>query len=296
MKVCIISIAYNRPIHIKKSIESIKYANRNTKFPYRIYIDGPKSSEDIGPSNVEKVARNFGIEYIQMHKNNLGLRGNVFLAISNAFEDYEFIVVVEDDIVLHPSALEFMDYYSKHLNDNKKVGSISLTNTLDINPLTNYFFRLTSSWGWGTWRDRWKDFAIDETIEYELNEKNLMSYLNLGVEEMFSSQFRLNDTDRKTWAIYWYAFNVLQKRLSFYPRMSLAENIGLDGTGTNHGTSTINLRSDFTDTFLAFDNIIEVKEPVVIVNSYVRNSLNERKIISRLLRKMKGYGKKITNI
>jgi hypothetical protein len=88
-------------------------------------------------------------------------------------------------------------------------------------------------WGWGTWRDRWKDFSGDLASLVE-RAKVTGHFDRLGVdlrEYCGSSQYLDGAVD--IWSINWILTHYLTGSLAVFPSRSLVENIGFDGTGVH---------------------------------------------------------------
>jgi len=120
--------------------------------------------------------------------------------------------------------------------DEKRVYTISgYTWPLDLEQPEDediYFCGRISSWGWGTWKDRWKDFALDYTLAKEIKRKTQgAQYLSLwgnDLEDMLVGNIRGNVD---SWAVFW-ALKVIEKRgLCINPYKSLISQIGYDGLG-----------------------------------------------------------------
>lgn len=92
-----------------------------------------------------------------------------------------------------------------------------------------------SCWGWATWNDRWNMFIDDiDYLYHNLKDKD-MNYAALPETDMFDQIKRNYQGTLKTWAIKWYATIFINKGLCLYPKQTLVDNIGFDGTGDNSG-------------------------------------------------------------
>ena len=168
-------------------------------------------------------------------------------------------------------------YYKK-----KKIWHISGWN-YDINIKNNkydaFIIRNTNSWGWATWKDRWKYFSKDPEKIVKTWESNNIAKFNLdNVYDFFlqikKNYLRISDT----WGIFWYATVFVNRGLCIYPKKSLVKNIGFGEFATN-----TKVKQFF------FDNTIDYKKK----NIMLPTKLNENKLfleaIKNLILKRKSF-------
>ena len=92
-----------------------------------------------------------------------------------------------------------------------------------------FFMNRTSSWGWGTWKDRWMN------VDWDFKDKNEFSK-DFDAQKRFNSggvdlsEMLLGEGE---WDLIWAYHNFKNDRLTVYPTMSYVKNIGLDGTGVH---------------------------------------------------------------
>jgi hypothetical protein len=96
-----------------------------------------------------------------------------------------------------------------------------------------------SSWGWGTWQDRWAktDWQVADYQAFK-NNKTLQKQFNQGGEDLGlmlkKQQLGLIDS----WAIRWTYAHFKNQAYCLYPTQSKINNIGMDDSGTHSNTST----------------------------------------------------------
>ncbi len=117
----------------------------------------------------------------------------------------------------------------------------------------------TSSWGWGTWKDRWRRFSFDNDILKRLkrDEKKSGALATWGND---CGQMLLSNVAGKgdIWDVYWSLLMLEAGGICVLPYESLVRNIGLDGTGTHCGASDkfrVNVSNDKKEKFLLPDSI-----------------------------------------
>ena len=92
---------------------------------------------------------------------NLGCGIRIHTAISWALEQYDNVIVLEDDCIPHsaffPYCAELLSYYQ----DDERIMHISGNNFRGPAPagdFSYYFSKYTHAWGWATWRRAWSHF------------------------------------------------------------------------------------------------------------------------------------------
>ena len=88
---------------------------------------------------------------------NWGLADNIVEAVTRFTKDFGRVIVVEDDLVLAPYFLQFMNDALETYKDEPRVGHIQacdFTNNKEL-PMT-FLIKWTGSWGWGTWDRAWQ--------------------------------------------------------------------------------------------------------------------------------------------
>jgi hypothetical protein len=94
------------------------------------------------------------------------------------------------------------------------------------------FLRVTTSWGWGTWRRAWAHYCDDaDNLLRGVAQKGRFEFDLDGHSFHFEELERNVRGELRTWAVRWYASVFLNDGLCLYPRLSLVRNHGFDGTG-----------------------------------------------------------------
>ena len=236
----IIFICYNRYEHAVKSLESLKKNRLAKKSKIFIFSDAALKKDKKNQKKILKIrkfikkVRGFKSKTLILRKNNFGNKKNILTAVDRVFKNFDKAIVVEDDLLVSPYFLDYMNlclnYYSKY----KTIWHINgwsypflKNSTSDIN-----FSRTMNCWGWGTWRNRWKSISTNEA-KYIKNFNNKMRH-NFDIQSsanFWSQIIRNKNKTLKTWAVFWYATIFVNKGLTIYPKQSFVKNIGMDGSG-----------------------------------------------------------------
>lgn len=239
----IILFTYNRPNHTQQVIDSLLNNPLAKNSDIFIYSDAPKNQEaqkkvDEVRSYIHSITGFKNITIIEREK-NLGLADNIINGVTNIINQYKRVIVLEDDIVVSPVFLDYMNNALNHYEQEKKVWCISAWNyPLDPNPIKDdtFFWRIPHCWGWATWDDRWKYYRRDIQWVEENFTKQAIRDINLDGSENFWNHFLLNKQNKiKTWAIFWYLIAYKRQALTLMPKYSYVKQIGFDGSGIHCG-------------------------------------------------------------
>jgi len=238
MKTPITIFVYARLEHTQRTISALLSNNGAKDHDLIVFSDAPRTPDKA--QTVEAV-RNYlnsisGFRSITIHKrqNNYGLARSIIEGVSEVLEQYERIIVLEDDLVTSPRFLEYMNQALEIFADNDRVISVHGYSYPVIQSLPKAFFlRGADCWGWATWRRGWKLFNPNgRMLLDELESRNLLNEFDFNGAYAYSDMLRsqiigTNDS----WAIRWYASAFLADKLTLYPGKSLVQNIGNDSTG-----------------------------------------------------------------
>ena len=290
----IVLFVYNRLWHTKQTVEALKKNELASQSEIFIYCDNAKSEKV--QSSVNEV-RNFvdtvdGFKKVTVIKRekNWGLSDSITDGVTKIVNKYGKIIVLEDDLVVSPYFLKFMNDALKFYKEEKKVWHVSGWNyPVEIDGLDDVFlWRLMNCWGWATWADRWKHY--EKNIGKTLKEfsKEEIDRLNLDGAEDFFGQVTANYEKKiNTWAIFWYVTIFNKNGLCLNPTQTFVENIGHDGSGVHCGNSdtfTGSLSKNKKVCFVDFgsENIIALQRIQVFYKAQ-KKSLATR-IINKLAR------------
>lgn len=241
----IVLFVYDRKEYVQKLINSLSRNDLSKESELFLFSDGPKNEHDKGKVDAVRAyleeiknLKIFKNVYIRYSKENKGLAKSVIGGVSEVIEQYGKVIVLEDDLIVSPHFLKFMnqslDYYEK----DTRVWSVSGF-TRDIEYLRNidkdmYFAYRAQSWSWGTWKDRWEK-ADWEVKDYKRFKKNfaLRRAFNKGGNDMASMLDRQQCGKINSWAIRWCYTQFKNNGYTVQPQKTLVQNSGQDGSGTN---------------------------------------------------------------
>ena len=237
----IVIFTYNRPDKTLKVIESLK-KNQLAKYSnLYVFCDGINKSkkDDFFKVNcvIEIIKNTDGfknIKLIQRNK-NLGLYKNITLGLDYIFKKNKKAIILEDDIIVSPNFLKYMnDCLIMYENDNE-VGSICSNLSKNKEKLPSTFFLYHQDcWGWGAWRRSWKLFDHNnKRLLKKIKDQGLEKKFNFENKYDFTRLLIGNQLKKRSWAVNWYASLLVHKKLNLYSSIPMSKNIGLGENSTN---------------------------------------------------------------
>lgn len=238
----IVVFGFNRPDALMNTITSLLQNEEAKQSDLYIFVDGPRECKNGEKEKVEKVRdyvksiTGFKSLHYTFSEINKGLANSIIEGVNQVVNQYGKVVVLEDDLVLMPNFLNFMnnglDFYENNQQVMSVCGHSCKVKTPKGYPYDAYFFTRSSSWGWGTWKDRWNQ------VDWELKDWNaVVSNRKAFIRSEGSDVFKmLNDWKlgrNHSWAIRFCYAQFVQNKLSVFPIKSLVDNEGFAGDGTN---------------------------------------------------------------
>lgn len=250
----IILFAYNRPEHLRNTIESLLKCKNVEKYSIYFFSDGPKSEkviEDVRKvREILKSIKGFKSVEIVERPINFGLAKSVITGITDVLQRNEDCIVLEDDLEFSENFLDFMNEGLELYKMNKKIFSLGgYTPKLEIpgNYLQDVFLSYRCcTWGWATWKDRWDKVDWD-IIDYNKFIRNpwQREQFNRGGRDMTSLLTMQMEKKIDSWGIRWDYAHYKNRSYCLRPIASLVNCTGLDGSGVHCGSTnsySVNLK------------------------------------------------------
>lgn len=239
----IILFVYNRPDHTRTCLEYLERNELAAESELYIFADGPRPGSEEAVAAVRQVIARpwkFGQVTVVERSENRGLAANVIDGVTTLLERYDRVIVLEDDLVVSPYFLRFMNDALELYRDEPRVGHIQACDFTGDRSLPDIFLiKFTGSWGWGTWRRAWRYFNPDGAALLRAFEqdKRLSRTFDFNGKYRFTRMLRRQvEGKNNSWAIRWNASLFLNDILSLNVGRSLVRNIGFDGSGTHCGS------------------------------------------------------------
>ena len=238
----ILLFVYNRPEHLKQLIASLQANAEAPQSMLFIYTDAARNKADEEQVNkVREVIRHIdgfaSIEVVE-RTTNWGLARNIIGGVTEQIRRYGRVIVLEDDLVVAPYFLRFMNDALEAYKDEPQVGHIQACDfTQDASLPDTFLIKFTGSWGWATWERAWQHFNPDgQALLNELENRRLTRRFDFNGNYRFTRMLRRQVQGKNnSWAIRWNASLFLKDILSLNVGRSLVQNNGFDGSGTHCG-------------------------------------------------------------
>ena len=245
----VVLFVYNRLDHTMNVIESLK--NNILADDTDLYVFSDAAKTEKAQNSVEAVReyirktdwrKNFRNVTVVEAEENKGLAKSIIGGVTGVLKKYGKVIVIEDDLVLSPHFLQYMNGALEYYQDAPEVWSIS-GYSFPMKSLKRYehdvFYSYRgTSWGWATWLDRWEmtDWDVKDFPKL-MSDKEWQKRFNRGgndLTQMLKAQMegRIN-----SWAIRWVFAQSNLEMYTVYPKHSYILNDGCDGSGTHVGNT-----------------------------------------------------------
>ena len=238
MKAPIVLFTYSRVGHTRSAVESLLRNVEAIDSDLYIFSDGPKTEAkrqavEENRRYIHTISGFKSIHIIEREK-NWGLANSLIAGITDVVNRYGQVIVVEDDLIVSPYFLQYMNEALEKYRDDDRVASISaFLNPIDCEAPDTFFLRYFACWGWATWKRGW-DLLINDDREllrrlrWKKNDFNIDGTAPFyGI--LYCNKVGLNDS----WAVRFYASQFLAGKLQLFPGRTMVVQTGTDGTGTH---------------------------------------------------------------
>jgi len=288
----IVLFVYNRPSHTKKTIEALKNNELAGESDLFIFSDGAKSENDA--QRVDEVReyiktiKGFGGVEVTEREKNFGLANSIISGVNHVSSLYDRVIVLEDDVITAPSFLTFMNNALEFYQTNKSIFSVSgypysikIPGSYKKDVFISY---RASSWGWGTWKDRWEkvDWEVKDFNSF-IKDKKAQKLFNRAGEDVTPMLKAQIWGEIDSWAIRWTYSHFKNNAYCLLPIIPLCKNIGTDSSGTHSATSqrfNVNINNNRNTIKLTYDLNFD-DEIILRIRKLAKLSLF-RKIVNKL--------------
>jgi len=159
----IVLFVYNRPWHMRQTIEALQKNELAEVSELFIFSDGPKSEADkekvLEVREYIKTIPGFKSVTLIKRERNIGLAQSIITGVTDVINRYGRIIVLEDDMVTSPYFLKFMNEALEFYKDAEKVVCVhGYIYPIEAKLPETFFLRGADCWGWATWKRGWDLF------------------------------------------------------------------------------------------------------------------------------------------
>lgn len=247
----IVLFAFNRPDHLKKTLNTLARCELAAQSRVIVVIDGPRHEEDRRKQEMIisdlHVVSGFESVEVRAREFNVGLEQSISNGVTAVTTEYGRAIVLEDDILVSPHFLRFMNDALNFYQNKKEVWHISGWNfpITDTDLPSSFLWRTALGWGWATWADRWQHYKRDPHTLIQCWDQIDIQAFNLHGSFDFWDQVVKNASGQlHTWAVFWYSTIFEHGGLCLNPTKAMTTNIGFDGSGTHDADIEFTLAYD----------------------------------------------------
>ena len=159
--------AYNRPHKTYLTLCALSKNKESKNTDLIVFIDGPKNYYEFHLINcVENIVSSFKNSFNSLSINksdtNKGPDASQRIGITKVLKKYQNLIVIEDDILVAPFFLKYMNKALNLYKNDKNVWHINGYNFPNkLKGSDCYFSSLMFCWGWATWSNRWFKYIND---------------------------------------------------------------------------------------------------------------------------------------
>lgn len=238
----IVLFAFIRKETLEQTINTLKKNYLAKDSDLFIYIDGPRNENDIPlVMQVEQYCSSIeGFKSVSIRKNekNKGLDPSVIDGVTEVINKYGKAIILEDDVITTSNFLNYMNQCLLIFENDKRIMSISGWGIDIVLPADYqydaYLFGRSSSWGWATWKNRWKliDWDIKDWSTFRRNRKHIKQFNKRGGSDMFQMLKKCMNGGNM-WDIR-FCYNMFKLDMySIIPILSKTDNIGFNELATH---------------------------------------------------------------
>lgn len=233
--IAIVVIGYNRIDPLKNTLGILANCNyENDEVDIIISLDKSEKEQELLQVCSEYKWKH-GNKIIRTFPERLGLKNHV-ISCGNLTQEYDGIIMFEDDIVPSPEFYTFSKQMLSNYHNNEHIGGISLYSPR-VNEMTGtsftplhsknniYLMKSAQSWGQCWSKEMWSSFI-------EWYENNSDKLIDMG--DMPNSIY---DWSEKSWKKYFMKYLVVTNKYFVYPYISYSTNTHEIGTHVNSKSS-----------------------------------------------------------
>jgi len=280
----VVLFVYNRPNYLIQTLEALSNNEESKESLLFIYCDGPKQDASeldlLKIKEARKIANSkqwFKEVQIIERESNLGLSNSIISGVNEIIERFNRVIVLEDDLVVSPFFLNYMNKaLDKYQNIDDVISVVGHSYPINFSDTIKetFFIKNAECLGWGTWKRGWDLFELDalKLIE-QLDNNDLVSKFNFNNQYPYYKMLKLVAEGKvNSWAIRWYASSFINNKVTLFPKKSLVRHIGNVGS---------NIKADNSDLFgweLA-------DKPVIFFETLIEELPENRNLLSLHFRK-----------
>lgn len=238
----IVLFTYDRPDHTRRTIEALAANDGAAESDLFIFSDAPKTAdreETVGAvrAYLRTVTGFRSLNRVEREK-NLGLGDSVIAGVSEVLNYATSVVVMEDDLLTTRNFLPFVNAAMSTYEHRADIFSVTGYNYPLKMPSSYrddaYLSYRSSSWGWGTWRDRWSqvDWSLSDYADF-VGDARAQEMFRRGGNDLPRLLEMQMSGELDSWSIRFDYAHYKHNAFCVHPVVSKVQNIGFDGSGVH---------------------------------------------------------------
>jgi hypothetical protein len=238
-------IGYRRIDLIERRLQELKL---NMKIPVFVSIDGGLTESEImkikallGKQQWDEEFNSFTYRILEK---NFGLANHITSAITECLDQYDYVIVIEDDVVISRNFIASMMLGFEILRqstDIYAVGGFSAYKNWMTLGLKNRWrkSKYFSAWGWGTSRSVWNKYQLHLPHNYRKLLQNSDAWNRLDRRKQFTWLGRFGKVDTinpKTWDFQMQFLMLMDDGQMLLPTSRISDNEGFNNKWSTHTT------------------------------------------------------------
>ena len=234
----VLIVGFNRPDVMKLVLDEVRKAKPGRLF---LALDYPREGRPDDRRPYEACRKVFeSIDWpCDVKRNyatvNMGCGVRMQSAISWVFEHVDRAIILEDDVVADQSFFRFCAELLERYKDDTRIGMIAghdehfHTGKIETYGDSYYFDRMTTIWGWATWRRAWEKYDPEmKDWPFFVESKILKNVFprKYHVTDWIGYSGKLYRKERNLWAGKWAMTMYREHWLSIHPAKNLVQNVG----------------------------------------------------------------------
>jgi hypothetical protein len=148
---------YNRPRYFLQTLDALSKCNGIEK--YLIVV----SAEPLCREVIDMALNiKFASRFVVVNAEKIGCSANVYNALSTGFKASDYVICVEDDVLLAPDTLQYFEWCKDRFRNDPEIYTIGcyirnpgpcVESNMYVCKRCPWFI----AWGWATWRNRWEE-------------------------------------------------------------------------------------------------------------------------------------------
>lgn len=279
--------AFRRPDHLRVTLENVMACTEFSDSPVYIFCDGPRCGDELEAVAATRATAKELLgdrATLRFAESNQGIARSIVGAVDELTAKYGRVIVVEDDIRVHPGFLSYMNRALDTYAEAEQVFQVSgyMFGRPDLDPQRALFLPLTVSWGWATWARAWRAFSSDVSGWRDILRRpgELHRFNVNGAYDYAELMHRQAAATDDNWDICWYWSIFRRDGVVLFPPRSLVENIGQDGSGVHGGGWFRDFRGNFDAT---------LAPPLILPDDTAVNDPDYAKVRNAIYRQNGGF-------